>query len=111
MLYSTENILWVLLGALSGLNVRAKKMFGCYCIYCDNEPIGWLSGNVFGLKEVGLINLPGSLKRPTPGASVKEIPIDASMFDSPWLPQAVMDTAAEVKRRRHQKPAGYFGKS
>lgn len=64
MFNSEEEILQSLLSALSSLDVRAKKMFGCYCIYCDDEPIGWLSGNVFGLKEVGLASFPGSLKRP-----------------------------------------------
>ena len=101
---SAENdVLRALLGALSGLNVRAKKMFGCSCIYCNHEPVGWLSGTVFGLKEVGLENLPDSLRRPAPGAPVKEIPVDACMFGAPWLPQAVLDTAAEVRRRSGKK--------
>ena len=35
MCYEEKNIVQEWLDHLNGLNVEAKKMFGCYCLYCD----------------------------------------------------------------------------
>ena len=86
------------LDALRGLDVRAKKMFGCYCVYCDDEPVGWLSEDVFSLREAGLTYLPDALKRPEPGDRVQEIPIPLDYSGCEWLPRAVQDTANARKR-------------
>ena len=48
-------------------------MFGCYCVYCDGQPVGWLSEDIFSLREVGLSDLPPDLKRPGPGDKIREI--------------------------------------
>ena len=73
-------------------------MFGCYCVYCDDEPVGWLSEDVFSLREAGLAYLPDALKRPEPGDRVQEIPIPLDYSGCEWLPRAVQDTANARKR-------------
>lgn len=40
MVYPEESTVHRWLTALRGLNVRVKKMFGCYCLYCDDQPVG-----------------------------------------------------------------------
>ena len=29
-------------------------MFGCYCLYCDGQAVGWIHDSVLSLREVGL---------------------------------------------------------
>ncbi|HIZ42502.1 MAG TPA: TfoX/Sxy family protein [Candidatus Gemmiger excrementigallinarum] len=93
MVYPKETTVRTWLAALQGLNVRVKKMFGCYCLYCDEQPVGWLSGEVLSLREVGLSYLPPTLKRPAPGDAVQEIVIPLEYCGCEWLPRAVQDTA------------------
>lgn len=93
MAYPDERVVQTWLDALCGLNVSLKKMFGCYCVYCDHQAIGWLSGNVFSLREVGLPYLPGDLKRPLPEDKIQEIVIPLDDCSREWLPRAVQDTA------------------
>lgn len=38
MPYPPDDVVRTWLDALSGLDVRVKKMFGCYCLYCDGRP-------------------------------------------------------------------------
>ena len=92
MKYPEDGVVQTWLDALKGLDVRVKKMFGCYCLYCDNQPVGWLHEGVLSLREVGLTYLPDHLKRPSPGDSIQEIPIPLEDCHCPWLPQAVQDT-------------------
>ena len=66
--YPEDGVVQTWLDALQGLNVRVKKMFGCYCLYCDNQPVGWLHEGVLSLREVGLTYLPDHLM-PLPMAS------------------------------------------
>ena len=40
MAYPDDGVVQTWLDALKDLNVRVKKMFGCYCVYCDDEPAG-----------------------------------------------------------------------
>ncbi len=70
MKYPEDGVVQTWLDALKGLDVRVKKMFGCYCLYCDNQPVGWLHEGVSSLREVGLTYLPDHLKRPSPGDSI-----------------------------------------
>lgn len=97
MAYPTQEVVQQWLRALQGLKVRVKKMFGCYCLYCDDRPVGWLSGEILSLREVGLPYLPPELKRPAPGDSIQEIPIPLSCCGAAWLPRAVQDTANRRK--------------
>lgn len=97
MAYSDEGVVQTWLDALKDLNVRMKKMFGCYCVYCDGQPVGWLSENIFSLYEVGLSYLPSELKRPLPGDGCHEIVIPLDCCNSEWLPRAVQDTADRRK--------------
>lgn len=85
--------------ALEGLDIRHRKMFGCICIYCDDQPVGWLGNGLFSLRETGLTNLPPDLKRPAPEASMQEIPIKPERFSEPWFWKAVQDTAQAIRRR------------
>jgi len=103
MAYPTEDVLQTWLDALAGLDIRVKKMFGCYCVYCGGQAVGWLSENVFSLKEVGLTYLPENLERPLPGASIQEIVIPLDLCRAPWLPRAVQDTAEAVLARKERK--------
>lgn len=102
MAYPDDGVVQTWLGALSELNVHVKKMFGCYCVYCDNQPVGWLSENVFSLREVGLAYLPGGLKRPSPDDDVQEIVIPLEYCHSEWLPRAVQDTA-DIRSAKRKK--------
>lgn len=43
-----------LLAALNGMNIRLKDMFGCKCVYCNEQPIGWFSDGVFSLRDTDL---------------------------------------------------------
>ena len=61
MAYPDDGVVQTWLDAWEGLNIRLKKMFGCYCVYCDGQAVGWLSGSTFSLREVGLDYLPGRL--------------------------------------------------
>ena len=102
MAYPAEDVLQTWLDALSGLDIRVKKMFGCFCVYCSGQAVGWLSEMVFSLKEVGLTYLPESLERPLPGASIREIVIPLDLCRAPWLPQAVRDTAEAVATQKER---------
>lgn len=103
MAYSYEGVVQAWLDALNGLNVRMKKMFGCYCVYCDNQAVGWLSDNIFSLRDVGLPYLPDDLPRPSGEAGCHEIVIPMDYCNAEWLTRAVQDTA---DIRKKQKPGG-----
>ena len=83
---------------LSGLNVSIKKMFGCYCLYCDGQAVGWIHDTVISLREVGLDYLPEGIKRPGPEDRIHEIVISLDLVDADWLPKAVQDTA-DIRKR------------
>ena len=42
MAYPDDGTVQTWLDALHGLDIRLKKMFGCYCVYCDGVAVGWL---------------------------------------------------------------------
>ena len=94
MAYPEKEVVKQWLDALEGLLVQLKKMFGCL------QPVGWLHGRVFSLREVGLSSLPGDLRRPQPGGPIQEIPISLERAGEGWLAQAVKETA---QRRREEK--------
>lgn len=100
MAYPDESVVQTWLDSLRGLNVRVKKMFGCYCVYCDNQPVGWLSESVFSLREVGLSCFPRDLKRPTREDRIQEIVIPLDYCHAEWLPNAVQETANVIKVRK-----------
>ena len=49
-----ENLVQAWLDRLKDLNVNVKKMFGCYCLYCDGQAVGWIHATVLSLREVGM---------------------------------------------------------
>ena len=83
---------------LSELNVKVKKMFGCYCLYCDGQAVGWIHDSVMSLREVGLDYLPDDIKRPGPEDKIQELVIPLDYAKAEWLPKAVQDTA-EFRRK------------
>jgi len=99
MAYPEDSVVQSWLDALSGLNVHVKKMFGCYCLYCDRQPVGWLSESVLSLREVGLTCFPGDLKRPMPEDKIQEIVIPFDCCHAEWLPRAVQETAESIKAK------------
>ena len=78
---------------LSELDVKVRKMFGCYCLYCDGQVVGWIHDSVLSLREVGLTYLPKELKRPAKEDRIQEIVIPLDYANADWLPRAVQDTA------------------
>ena len=98
--YPEKQVVSQWLASLQGLPIRLKKMFGCLCVYCDNQPVGWLHGELFSLREVGLEYLPDDLRRPGPGDTVQEIPIPLGRRQEPWFPRAVADTARRRSEHR-----------
>ena len=100
MAFEDEGIVQEWLDRLKGLNVKAKKMFGCYCLYCDGQTVGWIHDSVLSLREVGLDYLPEDIRRPTPADKIQELVIPFDYVDSEWLPKAVQDTANVRKSKR-----------
>lgn len=102
MAYPKEETVQTWLAALQGLDVRVKKMFGCYCLYCDDQPVGWISGETLSLREVGLPDLPQNLKRPAPSDRIQEIVIPLEYAGCDWLRRAVQATA-EIRKTETNK--------
>ena len=84
---------------LDGLNVTAKKMFGCHCLYCDGQAVGWIHDSVLSLREVGLDYLPEDIKRPGRDDKIRELVIPLDYVNADWLPKAVRDTA-EIRKKK-----------
>lgn len=100
MVYEEETIVQEWLFHLKGLDVKTKKMFGCYCLYCDGQPVGWIHDSVLSLREVGLAYLPVDIKRPSKSDKIQELMIPFDYVSAEWLPKAVQDTADIRKRER-----------
>lgn len=85
---------------LKTLHIEAKKMFGCYCLYCDGQAVGWIHDSVLSLREVGLSYLPDDIKRPTEEDKIREVVIPFDYANAEWLPKTVQDTADIRKRKK-----------
>ena len=103
MAYEEENIVQEWLDYLKDLNVETKKMFGCYCLYCDGQAVGWIHDSVLSLREVGLDYLPKDIKRPSKEDKIQELVIPLDYANADWLPKAVQDTA-DRRRRQRENP-------
>ena len=99
MAYEDESIVREWLDHLKDLNVEAKKMFGCYCLYCDGQAVGWIHDSVLSLREVGLDYLPEDIKRPGEGDRIRELVIPLDYANADWLPKAVQDTAEKREKK------------
>lgn len=95
-----ENNVQEWLSSLKGLDVEAKKMFGCYCLYCDGQAVGWIHDSVLSLREVDLDYLPDDVKRPNKVDRIQELVIPLDYARADWLSKAVQDTADIRKRKR-----------
>ena len=93
MAYEEQAIVQEWLDNLSELNVKVKKMFGCYCLYCDGQAVGWIHDSVLSLREVGIDYLPDDIKRPGKEDKIQELVIPFDYVRADWLPRAVQDTA------------------
>ena len=93
MSYEDSSIVQEWLDSLSELNVKVKKMFGCYCLYCDGQAVGWIHDSVISLREVGLDYLPDDIKRPGKDDKIQELVIPFDYVRAEWLTKAVQDTA------------------
>ena len=93
------------LDRLNGLNVRVKKMFGCWCLYCDGQAVGWLHDGVMSLREVGLDYLPADVKRPGKEDKIQELVIPLDYAHADWLPRAVRDTA-DIRKKEQAADKG-----
>ena len=103
MAFEEESIVEEWLGGLEGLNVSVKKMFGCFCLYCDGQAVGWIHDSVLSLREAGLDYLPEDIKRPGRDEKIKEIVIPLDYASADWLPRAVRDTAETRKKESGHK--------
>ena len=101
MSYEDPSIVQEWLDSLSELNVKVKKMFGCYCLYCDGQAVGWIHDSVMSLREVGLDYLPDDIKRPGKEDKIQELVIPFDYVRADWLPRAVQDTA-DIRRTKEQ---------
>lgn len=88
-----EAIIREWLDHLKGLNVEARKMFGCCCLYCDGQAVGWIHDSVLSLREVGLNYLPDEIKRPEKDDAIQELVIPLDYVNADWLERAIQDTA------------------
>ena len=95
-----ERIVQEWLDHLGGLRVEIKKMFGCYCLYCDGQAVGWIHDSVLSLREVGLSYLPDDIKRPAENDKIRELVIPLDYANAVWLPRAIQDTADFRKKQR-----------
>ena len=93
MSYEDSSIVQEWLDSLRELNVKVKKMFGCYCLYCDGQAVGWIHDSVMSLREVGLDYLPDDIKRPGKEDKIQELVIPFDYVRAEWLTKAVQDTA------------------
>ena len=100
MAFEQEEIVREWLDRLKGLNVRVKKMFGCWCLYCDEQAVGWIHDGVLSLREVGLTYLPEEIKRPETEDRIQELVIPLDYANADWLTRAVQDTADHRKRNK-----------
>ena len=98
MSYESETVVREWLDRLAGLNVKTRKMFGCHCLYCDGQAVGWIHDGVLSLREVGLDYLPADIKRPGKEDSIRELVIPLDYASADWLPRAVQDTADRRKK-------------
>ena len=96
-----EMIIREWLDHLKDLHVETKKMFGCCCLYCDGQAVGWIHDSVMSLREVGLDYLPDEIKRPGKEDRIQELVIPLEYANSDWLPREVQDTADIRKSRRY----------
>ena len=53
MPYEEESIVREWLDHLKDLKVEVRKMFGCWCLYCDGQAVGWIHDS--WLKDTGRI--------------------------------------------------------
>ena len=99
MAYTEDRIVQEWLDHLKHLHIEAKKMFGCYCLYCDGQAVGWIHDSVLSLREVGLDYLPDDIKRPAEEDKIQEVVIPFDYVNAAWLPKAVQDTA-DIRKRK-----------
>lgn len=99
---------WV--DSLRDLDVEAKKMFGCWCLYCGGQAVGWIHDSVLSLREVGLDYLPEDIRRPGENDGIRELVIPLDYAGADWLPRAVRETA-DIRKKEKAGPRRRTGKN
>lgn len=102
MAYEDPSIVQEWLDSLRELNVKVKKMFGCYCLYCDGQAVGWIHDSVMSLREVGLDYLPDDIKRPGKEDKIQELVIPFDYVRAEWLTKAAQAELWETVRGRKE---------
>lgn len=97
-----NEIVEALVSSLNDCDICAKKMFGCCCIYFNKKPVGWASGNVFWLKNVGLNSL-CNIEELQQYKGNKQIPINKNSFKSAWFKDIIIQTAAAIEMKNTSK--------
>ena len=77
MPYEEESVVAEWMDRLKDLNVSTKKMFGCYCLYCDGQAVG-------------------------SEEKVRELVIPFDYVNAEWLPKAVQNTADIRKKQTNR---------
>lgn len=85
-------------------------MFGCYCLYCDGQAVGWIHDSVLSLREVGLDYLPDDIKRPAPEDKIQELVIPLDYAKAEWLPKAIQDIVLNCGKTRRLFEIDLFAK-
>ncbi len=90
-------------------NLRQRKMFGEYAIYCDDKVVALVCDNQLFVKptEAGraLVNAAGALREAPayPGAKPSLL-IESLYEDGDWLSQLIRSTASELPAPIPKKP-------
>lgn len=102
MSYATEDVLQEWLGNLKGLDVEVKKIFGCHCLYCDGQAVGWIHDTILNLREVGLDYLPKDIKRPNKTDRVHElVPLTMLLLNGFHVPFKIPQTSEKEMHNQH----------
>lgn len=103
MAATDQEVVGRLLASYPDLLLFTKKMFGCTCVYCNSQPVGWVSDGTFWLKHVPVCSAALAGQLPGYAASRRQLPVPESLFGAPWLREVLTQTAyytAFHKRRR-----------
>lgn len=101
---SNEIVANQLIGSFPDIQLSAKKMFGCYCVYCNLQPVGWISSGLFCVKNVQPCHNILASHLAVYNDAQCEIPVPNTDFGAPWLREVLLQTAYYVafhKKKKH----------
>lgn len=101
-----------ILEVLQGLNVRVRKMFGEYGLYCDERVVGFICDDQVFMKitDAGVKLIFEPVYAPAYPGSKDYLLIDHdSWYEGGFLPQLVQTTADELPAPKPKKPKAKKG--